>query len=129
MPTRPDWLKSALQQGVVRLPGALQAAPAPTKRVFGPVQADCGPTMQIDPRQHAPSGGAQGLGEQTEPAPWKAPVHAPALGAEAQEAPEQHAPGATIVRVSRIVPAALMKRKVIPALSASMRRKPHSLSS
>jgi hypothetical protein len=48
------WLKSALQQGVVLFPGALQDVPVPEKEVLAPVQLADEATAHVEPRQQAP---------------------------------------------------------------------------
>lgn len=50
----PLWLKSPLQQGLVKSPGALQAVPSPAKELPVPVQLWGGVMLQEDPQQQAP---------------------------------------------------------------------------
>ena len=69
----PWWLKSALQQGVLKLPAVLQLVVEGTKSVCAPVQADARTlAWQAEPLQQVP-GAEQVEPPQTVPPPWKIP--------------------------------------------------------
>jgi len=72
--TEPFWLKSALQQGVVVLPGRLQAVARPAKRLPVPVQLWGGVIVHEEPQQQAPR--QMVLGVQTAPGIGKPPCAA-----------------------------------------------------
>lgn len=103
----PVLLKSARQQGVVRLPAALHAVCIGTKRVFEPVHAAGSVTPHVTPRQHAPVVIGHGLGKHPTPSPRNVfgDVHSARVVTEHVPAGVQHAPvGCGHIAVAHAVP-------------------------